>query len=226
MPYFTELPKTLYPNLDAEDGTYVQLTNILTRSNFLREVNENVSLFYDYEVKDGETPEVIAEKLYGDVGRFWIVLMFNNLSNPYYDFPLVQEQVHDLITQKYTQSIEDSQTTIHHWEERITRTVFYNQMPQSSNVTTFVVSELQQNSNTGIAEARPYLPMVADTVQDGGSYTEVFPDGVTIGVSYQYAAISNYAHEQSVNEKKRRIRLLDAGYVGTVEAELRRLMTA
>lgn len=224
MSYFAEIPVVAYPNLSGADNTYVILTNILKRSAFLREVSENVSLFYDYEIKDGETPEIIADKLYGDVSRFWIVLLFNKLSNPYYDFPLVSEQLHDYISNKYGQTVEQSQTTIHHYEARVTRTVFFNGMPESSNVSTYTISAQQQNSTTGLAENRPSLPGVADTSIVGESYTEDFGSGVTVQTDYLYTAVSNYAYEVNENEKRRSIKLLDAAYVGIVENEFRRLM--
>lgn len=224
MKYFSQIPLTTYPNLNGDENTSVVLTNLLTRSAFLREIMGNVSLFYDYQVKDGETPEIIADKLYGDPSRFWIVLLFNNLSNPYYDFPLTTDQLHDLIVAKYGQSLETSQSTIHHYETRLTRTLYFNGMPESSYVETYVISEQQQNPDTGIAEDRATLPAVADTSLAGDSYTEDFGSGVTITVEYSYYAISNYTYELNENEKRRSIKLLDASFVGNVESEFRRLM--
>ena len=42
-------------------------------------VKTNTLLFDTYEVKEGETPESIAHKLYGDTELHWIVLMMNNV---------------------------------------------------------------------------------------------------------------------------------------------------
>lgn len=226
MSYFTEIPVTLYPSLavDATASQYVKLTNILTRSAFMREILSNASLFYEYQVKDGETPEIIADKLYGDVGRFWIVLLFNNLSNPYYDFPLVQSQLNDLITSKYDMTLEDSQSTIHHYEERITRTVLFNGMVQSQNVETLIISSEYADPTTGVATTRPSLPSVDSCISTGSTTTETFTNGITVVTSSQICAVSNYTYEFEQNEARRSIRLLDKRYVGTVEAELRRLM--
>lgn len=224
MDYFSQIPATAYPNLDTGDNTYVILTNLLARSAFLREIRENISLYYDYQVKDGETPEIIADKLYGDPSRFWIVLLFNNLSNPYYDFPLTSEQLNDMIMAKYNQTLEQSQTTIHHYETKVVRTVYLNGMPQSSTTNSYIISEQQQNSTTGLAEDRVALPSTADTTLPGSSHTENFGSGVTVTTEYSYSAVSNYTHELVENEKRRSIKLLDASYVGNVESEFRRLM--
>jgi len=226
MDYFSEIPKVLYPSLTdvAGENTAIALTNILTRSAFLREIMTNISLFYDYQVKDGETAEIIADKLYGDVNRAWIVLLFNQVNNPFYDFPLVMEQLHAMIEAKYGQTLAQSQSTIHHYETRVTRTVYFNGMPESTEEKVYVISEKQQNPDTGLMEDRIALPNIADTSLPGESYTENFGSGVTVTTSYEYAAISNYTYELSENEKRRAIKLLDAAYVGNVESEFRKLM--
>lgn len=225
MDYFSQIPLVEYANLQNANGTStVVLTNLMTRSAFLKEIVENTSLFYEYNVKDGETSEIIADKLYGSPDRAWIVLLFNNLMNPYYDFPLTQDQLHDLIIAKYGQSIEDAQTTLHHYEERITRTTYYLDMIQSVSEDRYVVSATYQNSNTGIVEPRPYLPSLGFPPNAGPSYTEDFGSGVTVTIEPFYYAISNYDYELDENEKRRKIKLLDKQYVIGVENEFRRLM--
>ena len=226
MDYFTQIPRVVYPSLTDAVGenTAIVLTNILTRSAFLQEIVSNISLFYDYQVKDGETAEIIADKLYGDVNRAWIVLLFNQLSNPFYDFPLIMEQLHAMIEAKYGQTLAQSQTTIHHYEARVTRTIYFNGMPESVSEKVYTISEQQQNPDTGLAEDRIALPAIADTSLPGESYTENFGSGVTVTTSYEYAAVSNYTYELEENEKRRSIKLLDAAYIGNVESELRKLM--
>lgn len=227
MSYFQELPKILYPALDstAQNTQYVALTNILTRSGFLREVMENSALFYEYQVKDGETPEIIADKLYGSVERFWIVLLFNNLSNPYYDFPLVQEQLNALIEQKYGTSLAVAQATIHHHEERITRTVLYNGVVQEQEENIYTISPLVQDATTGVAVSRPSISLTPDSCIDAGSVTtSTFANGIQVVTSSKFCNVTNYTYEFEENEKRRSIRLLDAQYVGMVENEFRRLM--
>jgi hypothetical protein len=226
MDYFTRIPQTIYPNL-TNDGEYVRLTNILTRSSFLQEIVDNVALYYDYQIKEGETPEIIADKLYGDVGRAWIVLLFNKLFNPFYDFPLVQEQLVALITSKYDMTLESSMSSVHHYEERIARTIFFNDMFQSSTYDVVQVSALVQDPVTGLAVPRTVgespLPSV-DTCMDISSTTDIFGGGITVITDRTICAVSYYTYEVEENEKRRSIKLLDAQYVGNVEAEFQRLM--
>ena len=40
------------------------------------------------EIDDGETPEVVAEKIYGDAGAAWVVLLANSIIDPQFEWPL------------------------------------------------------------------------------------------------------------------------------------------
>jgi len=227
MDYFTQIPKVLYPTLEIDNprpDQFVALTNILTRSAFLQEIIENASLFYEYQVKDGETPEVIAHKLYGAAQRYWIVLLFNQLSNPYYDFPLVQEQLDDFVQSKYGTSLAVAQATIHHHYERVIRTVLYNGVEQSQETVDYTISTLYPDPTTGAAVARPSISLTPDSCVDVSSTIESFANGITVATATKYCNITNYTYEFEENEKRRSIRLLDAQYVGAVENEFRRLM--
>lgn len=225
--YFQNLPLVLYENIQENDSQkQVVLTNILTRSAFLRDVIDNTALFYDYEVKENETPEIIAHKLYGDVERFWIILLFNNLMNPMYDFPLNTEQVENLIVSKYGYTVEDSQTIAHHYERRIKRDVLLNGIVQSSNTETVFVSLYDIDPDTGLAVVNPWLDGLSpDQSVTYDTTTEVISGGTSVVTTYEYAFVSVYAYEFGENENKRKIKLLDASYVSMVESELKRLMT-
>lgn len=217
------MPKVIYPDL-VDEGNYVAVTNLLTRSAFIKEILDNSSFFYEYQVRDNETPEMIAHKLYGDVNRYWIVLLFNNLKNPFYDFPLNSEQLATLITNKYALTVEDSLTTIHHYERRITKSVLLSGSLQGRSTDTYIIEDQVANATTGLVEATPYLPGTADSQIDYETTTEAFSSSISVVSEYSHHAISTYAYESSENEKRRNISLLDKRYVPIVEKELKRLM--
>lgn len=223
MDYFSQIPQIIYPDIEKNDGTFLAVTNILIRSAFLQEILENTSLFYEYHVKDGETAEIIADKLYGDPKRVWIVLLFNKLNNPYYDFPLTTDQLHDMIVSKYGQTLEESQNTIHHYENRVTSTTYFNGIADGVNKQVYTISEQYQNPLTGFAATRPNLPSIGLPIENEPK-TDNFGNGVTVTTTHVYHAVSNYDFETLENEKKRNIKLLDVAYVGPVENEFKRLM--
>ena len=68
-PYFNSFPKVKY-SLDSIGGTTEEATNIIKRFGILRNVLSNAGSYVLYELEDGETPEILAEKVYQDeIGR-------------------------------------------------------------------------------------------------------------------------------------------------------------
>jgi len=87
--YFKEFPEFLY---DFRYGPYETKTSIvkdITRNvRFRKEVLENITVFDEYDIVDGETPEIIAEKIYGNPEYHWIIMLANQRFDYLTDFPL------------------------------------------------------------------------------------------------------------------------------------------
>lgn len=147
--YFEPFKKLAY-NLSDNVNTVKVTTNILQRSSFLKEVLDNSAIAYEYEVKDTDTPEIIAHKLYGDQNRHWIVLMYNQIHNPYYQFPIRSDLIDKYIENKYGYSAANAKSTIHHYEKVITKKLYnpYGTLV-SSNTQTFALSNTLINADTG-----------------------------------------------------------------------------
>ena len=89
MLYFNTLPKVITPD---QNGNYILMTNILTRATLIEELQNNPMLFYTYSIQEGDTPEIISEKYYGDPYKYWIVLYSNQIMDPIWNWPLNYEQ--------------------------------------------------------------------------------------------------------------------------------------
>ena len=100
MSYFSSFPKLLYSTSLGVPNPKGAV-NIIAKVNFLSEVANNTSIFYDYTVKDGERPEDIAEKMYKDSKKHWIILLSNNITDPQYDWALSSRALEDYINKKY-----------------------------------------------------------------------------------------------------------------------------
>ena len=112
MSYFDKFPLMAY---DVKgDKNYKLLPDILRRVKLRTGIRSGTFLFDNYDVKDGERPEDIAFKLYGDAEYHWIVLMTNNITDRYYQWPLSQPQFQEYITDKYGAGSEDA---VHHYEK-------------------------------------------------------------------------------------------------------------
>ena len=108
--YFEQFPKMLY---DIKGNNYFKLVpDIFRRVKAKSNIKNNISLLDAYDIEDGEKPEHVAYKMYGESDLFWVVCMMNNIENPYYDWPLSNLQFEGFIKDKY-----DEPDAIHHYEK-------------------------------------------------------------------------------------------------------------
>ena len=77
--YFKYFPKTFYTSDTSSTGVDT-VTNIISRFAFERELKENSTSFYPYQIQDSDTPEIIADKYYDSPERHWVVLLFNDIN--------------------------------------------------------------------------------------------------------------------------------------------------
>ena len=95
------------------NGNYKLLPDILRRVKQRAAIKQGQFVFDNYDVVDGEKPEDIAYKWFGDAQLHWIILMTNNITDRYYQWPMTQPQFDEFLTDKYGAGNEDG---IHHYE--------------------------------------------------------------------------------------------------------------
>ena len=95
------------------DGNYKLLPDILRRVKLRAKVKSGGMIFDRYDVKEGERPEDIAFKWFGDPELHWVILMTNNVTDRYYGWPMNSVQFAEFLTDKYGAGNEDG---IHHYE--------------------------------------------------------------------------------------------------------------
>ena len=120
---------------------YKLLPDILKRVKLRSGLSASRFVFDKYDVKEGERPEDIAFKYYGDPQYHWVVMMVNNLTDRYYQWPMTQPDFEDFLTDKYGRGSEDA---VHHYE-----------LAQTSGVTTSSDEShmLEVNSDTAGASS-------------------------------------------------------------------------
>jgi hypothetical protein len=120
--YFSNFPSISYnlpllPNL-------VQATDV-TRRFILRDFyKRNLLSFFTYDIADGERPDLVAFALYGDSMLDWLILLPNEILDPYYQWPLSTNQLNDYIRKKYG-SISAAMAEIHRYEQIIRQRTTY-----------------------------------------------------------------------------------------------------
>ena len=107
--YFSSFP--IIPYDSKGDLQFKDVTNLLRRVGMRSKLKTNTFLYDTYDVKEGETPEMIAHKLYGDPELHWIVLLVNEITDRYHQWPMSGMQFLDYINDKYS-----NPDGIHHYE--------------------------------------------------------------------------------------------------------------
>ena len=112
--YFSYFPITKHDLTNV--GQTIDATNVLRRFIVRASVQERSDVFYDYNLQSGDRPDVVAEKYYGDPDLAWLVLLFNNITDPMFDYPLFDRDFETYLKQKYG-SIPRAQSIVHEYRQ-------------------------------------------------------------------------------------------------------------
>ena len=107
--YFSSFPVIPYDS--KGDLQFKDVTNLLRRIGMRTKLKTNTFLYDTYSVKEGEPPEMIAHKLYGDSQLHWIILLVNEITDRYHQWPMTGGQFLDYLNDKYS-----NPDGIHHYE--------------------------------------------------------------------------------------------------------------
>ena len=171
--YFDNFPVIIYDSVGQ--GKYKDVTNLLRRIAMRSKVKSNTLMFDTYDVKEGETPEMIADKLYGDPELHWVIMLVNDITDRYHQWPMNTPQFLAFINDKYVNADGTSNVDgVHHYE-----------IAQSSGDTDTKI-EVYNNSALYTGD------------------TDFYASATTV---------TNYEYEETLQDEKRKIRLLDPRYV-------------
>ena len=177
MRYFNEFPVIDY-NLTGVNGNSKKVTDIFRRVKVRSKIANNLSLFDKIDVPEGDNPEDIAYKAYGDADYFWVVCLMNNIVNRYYDWPLDEFNFQQFVADKYS-----NPDGIHHYE------ITQSSGKQTGEGPDDYSHKIEVNSDTAGAQS-----------------------------------VSNIEHERRLQDKKRKIRLLQPAFLDAFLEEFKLLI--
>ena len=156
------------------DYKFKDVTHLLRRVALRAKVKTSTLLYDTYDVKNGETPESLADKLYGDSELHWIIMLINDITDRYHQWPMSEAQFSQYLKDKYS-----NPDAVHHYE-----------ISQESGDT-----DIKINIGTSNAD---------------------YPTATLI---------TNYEHEQKLQDDRRKIRLLDPSFISQFVTEYKSLMS-
>ena len=198
-PYFSNLGDFLYVNRTREgrsEGDYSLVKNLFKRAKLREDIYQDLSFFTKYDVLGDDRPDNVADIIYGDPTLDWVVLLSNNIVNVQSEWPLSQGDFNRYITDKYD-SEEILYSGIHHYESREVK---------ASDGTIIIPS----GSRVSVGQSVSFY--------DELSNQQVIRTDVAM-------PITNYMHEDRLNNEKRSIFLLKPIYLNILFDDIEEIMT-
>lgn len=214
--YFSYIPKFNYSIDDTNAVKFV--TNIVSSPSIEPSFIENTSVYYTYEIRDGDTPDNLAAKFYGSSERYWIILMMNNIVDPQYDWPLKYDEFNRYVDIKYY-GVDHANSYVpgeglqwaknsdinrkqHSYYKVITKTV--------NDVTTVVKLPVDKTTYDN-----------DEIMQTGITSSLLLKDGSLLTYEYSKEYKTFYDYEYELNESKREIKILKQEFVSILENEIK-----
>ena len=119
MAYFQELPNILYPSLLPSRNkveSRIVVKNIFKRAKLRTDVDQAITSFNYYDIKEGMRPDMVAQELYDNAELDWVVLISNNITNIRNEWPLSHNDLQEYMLDKY--GSEENVAGVHHYETR------------------------------------------------------------------------------------------------------------
>ena len=114
--YFKGIPNISYDINGTAPNTFQKVTNIMMRPKFKRKVIDEISNYYPYHVKDGERPDILSHRIYGSVAFAYLILLFNDIYDPVFDWPLGSREFDSYIVNKYGSVSSAMNTTKYYYQ--------------------------------------------------------------------------------------------------------------
>ena len=193
--FFEKFPY-LYYTLD-DKNTYQIVPDILRRIKLSEELKNNNAFFDQYDIRDGETPEMLADKFYGSPMLHWVILLANDIIDPRFDWPLDYYNLVEFCKGKYG---ENSIYQLHHYADEAE----------------YIVAGYR-----GLDESSTFLLPIPIVLESSGSVQSTL---LLQNHPSNLIPVSNFSYEDAINEKKRRINILKPQVVSEFDSNFTSLI--
>ena len=198
-PYFSNLGDFLYVNRTRDginEGDYSLVKNLFKRAKLREDIYQDLAFFSKFDVLGDDRPDNVADLIYGDPTLDWVVLLSNNIVNVQSEWPLSQADFNRYIIEKYGTE-EKLYSGIHHYESREVK---------ASDGTIIIPS----GARVSVGQSVSFFDEITDQ--------QVIRTDVAM-------PITNYMHEDKLNNDKRNIFLLKPIYLNILFDDIEEIMS-
>jgi len=201
-----------FPLVVASDykNNAILLTNLMARVEIIPSLLRNPLLFYSYDLKESDRPDILANKYYDDSNKYWMILYANEIIDPLYDWPLDSHQFDAYLKNKYSEAAGGDEFVLTYISSTIQE---YRKI-----ITTYDSTSLETTTKTVVVDLTTYNSITA------ASTTKTFSSGASVTRTISKSAVSIYDYELELNEAKQNIKLINSTYSNQLEKDLKTLM--
>ncbi len=197
--YFRNIPDFDYVNRsdnNRSDGDYIKVKNFFKKGKLREDIFRDLTFFTKFTIQGDDRPDNVAEQFYDDPNLDWIVLLSNNIINIQSEWPMSQTDFNTYVTEKY-ENEDTLYNGIHHYEANEVKT-------------TNDVIIIPSGTRVSVGQSVSYF--------DNGSQEQVTVTNIALPVT-------NFMHEQKINDDKRNIFLLKPRFLNLVFDDMEDIMT-
>jgi hypothetical protein len=192
---FEKFPSIFYT---LDNGKSIQtVTDILRRIVLSPEIRKNEAFYDQYDIKDGETPEMVSNYFYGDPQMHWIILMANDIIDPRFEWPLSYYNLIQYCKGKYG---DDQIYHNHHYKNEVE----------------FIV-----DGSRVIEEESTFESPVPIVFETSGAFESTL---LFQNYNVKLLPVTNFDYEESLNESKRRILVIKPSIVSEIDSTFTQLV--
>ena len=199
-----------YPLIQYKDKVVRDITR---RSKLRDDLLSDPFVFLPYTIREGETPEIVAQLYYGSVEYTWLVLLANNMTDSYYDWPIDDKEFGDFFIEKYSEISGRTGFEVIRWgqdETRIDNIIYYYTTDKTSGKIIRVSPESFDTTFQTDDDGNLVLR------EDGSRIIE------SQNIPADFIPVRIFDYEKQQNENKREILLVDKEYKSQIANEFKR----
>jgi hypothetical protein len=248
MSYFKNFPDTQYT---FPDGSVVTIKDIFKKAKIEQKALNGIIEYTYYEVQEGERPDVVASKLYGDGDLHWVFYLTNDFDN-YYSWYKSSQNLTKYLEEKYTGYILRGSATsdilqaaspnVDALNQPIAATKFLlGEKVTSISAEGTVIEVRAQDKEIVVELSSSNVFLTTEAVTGAISGKSFTPSSViehVNGISYYkdangnrkntsgsgYTAVTHYEEELDKNEELRKIKVVKPSLISRVVSEFGRII--
>lgn len=219
MSYFKKFPQYISRTVG---NNQIIITDFFKRVGITQRAKNLSALLLPYIVLDGETPEMVANKFYGTPFYHWVLLLINDITDPRKEWPLESRYVIPFIFEKYNFELTVADISQYDIDDIITSEeggkfivvdvtdkVFIR---STEGITTIASTSILTNVTKDITDLT--ASQIIDPTEGVHHYIDITTELIVDNANNpNIVPVTNLQFEESENENKRRIRILDPQFL-------------